>query len=754
MASTFSNNLKLQLMGTGDNAGTWGNTTNLNLGTALEEAITGTVDVNVTSANVTLTASNTSASQTFRNLRVNVIGSPAVTRSITIPSGIAKLYLVNNETESTVQIRHATGSNVSVPAGKTMFVYCTGSNVVDAVTHLSNLTLSTPLAVAHGGTGSNSGTFSGANITALNASNITTGTLANGRTTGSSVNSASTLVLRDANGDFASRDGTFRAVHTTQLVTAPEVTVNGPLTCNNLTATNGSFTALDSSNAAFTTLNVTTLNVTTLNVSTTITGNVTATQAEMQAGTQGANRLMSPSLVKDAILALSSPVPVGSVITTASATPPTGYLRCDGSQVSTTTYSNLFSTVSTRFSPLRNIYTGSRPFQLQPNNEQLNGQLIAGGVPWTDAGANLDVARKSATAFVTKNRVYVVGGVSAAGANLISTSTASINSDGTLGSFSAGPSLPAGAVVNSATSHITKDRVYILGGSPANAYTAPINADGTIGTWSVVSPALNIGRTYAPAFVCRNRFYTVSGYTGTAGSNVAYVSTISSDGLIAPVVNFNAGAYPLSTWGGNAFVLGDFAYLFTGVFNATIYCSYINRDGSLRGWQLHSTAPVSNYYSDPVVATKNRVFLFPGTGANSTVTTSVYYANVNIDGTLSTNWQLAHNLPSTRTHLCMAISNSKVFIFGGAATNGGTALGTVIMADFNGGSNDYISDHPTYISAEPDSGNFYLPNISPKPTYYGFDYNLDPTYSLFSNLGVFNEADSPVPSLMYHHIKH
>lgn len=45
MASTYSSNLKLQLMGTGDNAGAWGNVTNVNLGTALEESIVGSADV-------------------------------------------------------------------------------------------------------------------------------------------------------------------------------------------------------------------------------------------------------------------------------------------------------------------------------------------------------------------------------------------------------------------------------------------------------------------------------------------------------------------------------------------------------------------------------------------------------------------------------------------------------------------------------------------------------------------------------------
>ena len=61
MASTYSN-LKIELIATGEQSGTWGTTTNTNLGTALEEAIVGSADVTFASADVTLTLTNTNAS--------------------------------------------------------------------------------------------------------------------------------------------------------------------------------------------------------------------------------------------------------------------------------------------------------------------------------------------------------------------------------------------------------------------------------------------------------------------------------------------------------------------------------------------------------------------------------------------------------------------------------------------------------------------------------------------------------------------
>lgn len=210
MASTYSN-LKIQLMATGENSGTWGNVTNTNLGTALEQAITGSVDVTVNS-DTTLSLTDTNAAQNARALRLNLTGSGSA--NLTVPA-IQKLYLINNATLGTVTVKNATGATIAVPTTKTMWVFSTGTGVVDAVTHLSSLTLGSALPIASGGTGSTSttyanlqtnvtgtlpvanggtgsttATFSGANITSLNASAISSGTLAVARGGTGSANAA------------------------------------------------------------------------------------------------------------------------------------------------------------------------------------------------------------------------------------------------------------------------------------------------------------------------------------------------------------------------------------------------------------------------------------------------------------------------------------------------------------------------------------------------------------------------------------
>jgi len=151
MASTYSD-LKIELIGTGEQSGTWGTTTNTNLGTAIEEAITGSEDVSFSGADVTLTLTDTNTTQAARNLRLNLTGSSSGARNLVVPA-IEKVYIINNGLADAVTVKNSTGTGIAVPAGKTMYLYNDSTNVVDAITHLSSLTLATALPLTSGGTG-------------------------------------------------------------------------------------------------------------------------------------------------------------------------------------------------------------------------------------------------------------------------------------------------------------------------------------------------------------------------------------------------------------------------------------------------------------------------------------------------------------------------------------------------------------------------------------------------------------------------
>jgi hypothetical protein len=143
MPSTYSN-LKIQLMATGENTTTWGNVTNVNLGTALEEAIAGSADVTFASNNQTLTLTDTNATQTARNMRLRCTGTTGgSTRNLVVPT-IEKPYIVQNDCADSVVVKTSAGTGITVPAGKTMWVYADGTDVVDVITSVSTLAVTNP----------------------------------------------------------------------------------------------------------------------------------------------------------------------------------------------------------------------------------------------------------------------------------------------------------------------------------------------------------------------------------------------------------------------------------------------------------------------------------------------------------------------------------------------------------------------------------------------------------------------------------
>ena len=142
MASTYSS-LKIELIGTGDQAGTWGNTTNTNLGTAIEQAITGTSNVTFASSNAAIALTDTNASQTARALRLNLLGTITNVQTLFVPA-IAKQYLITNGLSNSIIISNGTnaaptGTTFTLPAGRSTIVFNDAVNIVDVVTFASTL---------------------------------------------------------------------------------------------------------------------------------------------------------------------------------------------------------------------------------------------------------------------------------------------------------------------------------------------------------------------------------------------------------------------------------------------------------------------------------------------------------------------------------------------------------------------------------------------------------------------------------------
>jgi hypothetical protein len=135
MPLTYSPNLKLTLIGDGEQTGTWGQLTNTNLGTLIEQAIAGYTTVSITDANYTLTSIN-GATDEARSMALNITSSVTLTatRNVICPS-VSKLYVVKNATTGgqSIVIKTSAGTGITVANGATAIVLCDGTNVIDPI---------------------------------------------------------------------------------------------------------------------------------------------------------------------------------------------------------------------------------------------------------------------------------------------------------------------------------------------------------------------------------------------------------------------------------------------------------------------------------------------------------------------------------------------------------------------------------------------------------------------------------------------
>ena len=145
--STYSSNLKIELMSTGENSGTWGDITNTNLGTALEQAVVGYGNPEYSSdANLTISITNSNASQAARCLVLNVTSllSLTATRELVVPT-IQKQYIVQNNTTGgqSITVKTSAGTGITVPNGKKAHLYVDGTNVIQMFDYMGTFNVDT-----------------------------------------------------------------------------------------------------------------------------------------------------------------------------------------------------------------------------------------------------------------------------------------------------------------------------------------------------------------------------------------------------------------------------------------------------------------------------------------------------------------------------------------------------------------------------------------------------------------------------------
>jgi hypothetical protein len=136
MASTYTVNSGIELIANGEQSGTWGDTTNVNL-QIIDRLTNGVGDISLSGTTHTLTTTDGSLSD--GQYKVLVFGgSPSGTNTVTVsPNDQEKLFFVKNNSGQSVIISQGSGANVTVPNGESAVIYCDGAGSGAAVVNLS-----------------------------------------------------------------------------------------------------------------------------------------------------------------------------------------------------------------------------------------------------------------------------------------------------------------------------------------------------------------------------------------------------------------------------------------------------------------------------------------------------------------------------------------------------------------------------------------------------------------------------------------
>ena len=134
--ATYTTNGGITKIATGDESGTWGNTTNLNFD-ILDRLTNGVGSITLSGTTHTLTTSDGALSD--GQYRVLVLaGSPSGTNTITVaPNDSQKFYVVKNNSGQSAVFSQGSGANVTVANGNTAFIYCDGAGSGAAVVDLT-----------------------------------------------------------------------------------------------------------------------------------------------------------------------------------------------------------------------------------------------------------------------------------------------------------------------------------------------------------------------------------------------------------------------------------------------------------------------------------------------------------------------------------------------------------------------------------------------------------------------------------------
>lgn len=411
----------------------------------------------------------------------------------------------------------------------------------------------------------------------------------------------------------------------------------------------------------------------------------------------------------------------GDILIRPTSTTPTGFLKCNGSELDKIMYSALYAAIG----DTHDIYSVPGAGTPWRNQYGINTVLNAPLTDWV-GGNSLNVSNMGFLMAVTKNRVYIFGRNNNATSSTNAVYTATIAADGTISTWTTSSvTLPTGITRAQIFTYLGK--IYIVGGNnssdQANAWRCNINADGTITSFTAMTalPFTVAGHQCAPI---QNKVFLCGGYQNGTISNAVYCALIDSNGNFGTWYNSATNPalidLPYAVTGNTMTLVNRRGYLIGGLIDGTtatnnVYYSEFDDAGNMSQWKMSAPLP-ETFYNGSVIVSTDKIYVLGGvmSGAYSN---KVYFADIRADGSLGT-WSSGGTLPDTIASGRTALTYGKIYIMGGFK-GGATALLNTYFINLPGGLNDYSPYYNgTYNITPPDK--FRIPQYTSVENKYYF----------------------------------
>lgn len=359
---------------------------------------------------------------------------------------------------------------------------------------------------------------------------------------------------------------------------------------------------------------------------------------------------------------------------------PLGFLRCNGGSVSRITYPELFSSIGYGYTQ-RIPIGGGVPWDQQYNIKTNNLETFGAWIP----GVGLPVQLSGFSLLVTKDRIFTIGGYSS-GSVLSKIHTAPLNNDGTIGTWSEAGNIPTPLYDTSLV--VTKNKVYLMGGKDTannnvnTVYSTSINTDGTLGSWSSET-SFGLAKSACVSFITNGYIYLLGGTNSTI-----YRCSIDTDGNMSSSW-IAVGNIPINSieYSSIALTLNK-VYLIGGKLGATVlstvYVADIDNNGVLGSWSVNRYSLPISLYKASVLVTKNSILVFGGTTDGTTGLRNLIDFKLNVDGTTEGTIANTTFLPANNFDFKTLITSAKFYTIGGNGTSN-----TYLIPVTGGGTNDY-----------------------------------------------------------------